>query len=63
MRRKRSNAVMHGSEPIIVETVHPHDMHPILKRIDRKRIKAIAGKRGKSKVKVDVKVEASDGEE
>ena len=64
MRRKRSTAVMHGSEPIIVETVHPMDQHPVLKRLDRKRIRAIAGRgRGKTKVKVKVDVVAKTGDD
>ena len=60
MRRKRSTAVMHASEPIIVETVHPMDQHPVLKRLDRKRIRAIAGK-GRAKAKVKVNVEVKTG--
>ncbi len=60
-RRKRqtSKAVMHGSEPLIVREIDPVDEHPSLGPLRRAKTILLAKKaKGKSKVRVDVKVEA-----
>lgn len=61
-RRTESAAVMHTTPPVRVIDENPMDHHPGLTPLEHKRIRRIAGK-GKraSKVKVDVKVEATGG--
>lgn len=57
--------MMHGSEPLIVEQVHPMDLHPVLKDMDRRRIRRLAkgGKKKPTKAKVNIEVEVKTGEE
>lgn len=62
-RRKRaeSQAVMHATPPLTVVDENPMDHHPGLTPLEHKRIKRIAGKGGKSRVKVKVEVKAEHG--
>ncbi len=60
-KRRTSNAVMHGSEPLIVREVDPVADHPSLGPLRELRMKKLIAKtkgKGGAKVKVDVKVEA-----
>lgn len=64
MRRKReSSAVMHGSQPLVVQEVDPVDMHPSLGPLRRRKALRLAraAKATKTKVKVEVKVGGDDG--
>ena len=54
---------MHGSEPLIVREIDPVDEHPSLGPLRKAKALLLArkakGLAGKSKIKVDVKVEAN----
>lgn len=62
-RRMESKAVGHTTPPVMVENVNPMEDHPGLTPLEHKKISRIAKKvkGGRSKVKVDVKVEATGG--
>lgn len=55
-RRNESVARMHATPPVHVIDENPMDHHPGLTPLEHKRIKRIAGKSAKSKVKVAVEV-------
>ena len=61
--RKESKAMGHTTPPIMVIEENPLDHHPGLTPLEHKKISRIAKKvkGGRSKVKVDVKVEATGG--
>jgi hypothetical protein len=61
-RPRESSAKMHATPPIMVQTMDPIADHPALGPLRDVRSKKIAKRsRGRSKVRVKVDVEATDG--
>ena len=64
-RSRESNAKGHGSPPLQVAVIDPVDEHPVLGPLRLAKVKRLIKKekagKAKTKVKVDVKIEADAG--